>query len=297
MATLKGTVAFLHIIVNTVLWCIPIYLLAIPRALFSRTKFGASLSALMGRAADGWVACNRVMLRVLQIVRIDAHWQLHEPLDRTRWYVVVCNHQSWADILILQDTFLSRIPPIKFFNKSQLIWVPLIGFAMWLLDFPYVRRYSREALAANPSLRLKDQQTTARACEHFKRSPTSVLNFLEGTRFTPQKHELQQSPFRHLLAPKTGGLGYVSSQLGRRIHQTLDVTIFYPGGVPTFWEFLCGRCPAARIEISSCEVPEVIFADPGVSELPASTRDSLRRWVDDLWQRKDRRIGELLGSR
>src|SRR5215471_7241008 len=161
MPTVKGVVAFAYIVVNTVVWCVPIYLLAIPRFLLPGRELRGAIAAAMGRAADGWVACNRLLLRALGIVRIERRIATVEPLDRRRWYLVISNHQTWADILILQDTFLGRIPPLKFFNKRVLLWVPLIGFAMWLLDFPYVRRYSREAIEANPELRLVDQATTA----------------------------------------------------------------------------------------------------------------------------------------
>jgi 1-acyl-sn-glycerol-3-phosphate acyltransferase len=175
MATLKGTVAFLHIIVNTLLWCIPIYLLAIPRALASTTKLGASLSALMGRAADGWVACNRFMLRTLRLARIDAHWQLTEALDRSRWYVVVSNHQSWSDILILQDVSGAHTAA----QQEPAHLGPLLGVAMWL-DF-YVALQPGSA-RCEPSLRLKDQATPRRLANTSCAARRAVANF-SGTRF------------------------------------------------------------------------------------------------------------------
>jgi len=297
MHVLKGTLASLHIALNTLFWCIPIYALAIPRFLLPIAAWRRAAGSLMSRAADAWVACNRlVLLRVLRLSRIERTWQLAEPLDPHRWYLVISNHQSWADIFVLQDTFLGRIPPLKFFNKQVLIWVPLIGFAMWLLDFPYVRRYSREALAANPDLRKHDQATTVKACEQFRVRPTSVLNFLEGTRFTEAKHRAQASPFRHLLTPKTGGFGYVRASLGDRIHQVIDATIVYPQGVPTFWDFLCGRCPEARIDVLSVEAPHFDLAHMSDDGLPADLRERLRLWTDTLWARKDARIDELMES-
>jgi 1-acyl-sn-glycerol-3-phosphate acyltransferase len=303
MATVKGALAFAFIAVNTVIWCIPIYVLAIPRFLLPGRESRGAVAAWMGRAADGWVASNRLMLKALRIVNIERRIDTAEPLDRNRWYLVISNHQTWADILILQDTFLNRIPPLKFFNKRVLIWVPLIGFAMWLLDFPYVRRYSRAQIEAHPELRAVDQATTAKACETFKVRPTSVLNFLEGTRFTSAKRDHQGSPYRHLLQPKTGGFGYVAASLGERIHQVLDATIYYPHGVPTFWEFLCGRCPVACIEVASRALPSALRAGPSAlrsataAELPTEAREQLRRWIDDVWQRKDERLHTRLQMR
>ncbi len=292
MAIFKGTLASLFLAINTLIWCVPIYLLALPRALIRVSPVRIAIGAAMTRVIDAWVAGNRLMLRVLAITQIQVETKFDAPLSRDKWYVVISNHQGWSDILILQDTFLSRIPPLKFFVKQQLIWIPLLGVAMWLLGFPYVRRYSREALARDPGLRRHDQEATQRACEFFKQRPTSVLNFMEGTRFSPQKHAYQQSKYRHLLTPKTGGFGYVVGTLGERIDQVLDVTIAYPHGAPTFWEFISGQCRYARVEITSHRVPQVLLEVH--DEMPADVRQQLHEWVDQLWSSKDTRIEELL---
>jgi 1-acyl-sn-glycerol-3-phosphate acyltransferase len=291
MIVLKGMVAILFIAANTVICCVPIYLLALPRALVPITRVGVAIDAGMTRVIDAWVGGNRLMLRALAITKINVSIKADQPLDPDRWYVVISNHQGWSDILVLQDTFLRRIPPLKFFVKRQLIWIPFLGFAMWLLGFPYVRRYSREALARDPGLRRHDQQSTQRASETFKHHPTSVLNFMEGTRFTEAKHAQQQSKYRNLLMPKVGGFGYVVSALGHRIHQIVDVTIIYPNGTPSFWEFISGECREVRVEVSSRPVPATLLEER--PELTESARIALHSWVDDLWSHKDRRIDEL----
>jgi 1-acyl-sn-glycerol-3-phosphate acyltransferase len=291
MFLIKGTIAILFIAANTMLCCIPIYLLAIPRVLIPIRSVKGAIGAGMTRVIDTWVGGNRLLLHALSISQIDVSTQLDHPLARNRWYVVISNHQSWSDILVLQDTFLRRIPPLKFFVKRQLIWIPFLGVAMWLLGFPYVRRYSREALANDPSLRRHDQEATRRASEFFKERPTSVLNFMEGTRFTPEKHTYQQSKYRNLLMPKTGGFGYVVAALGERVDQVLDVTIVYPNGAPSFWEFISGQCRNVRVEIVGRPVPADLLEVH--EELPDSARDTLRTWVDTLWMHKDQRIEDL----
>jgi 1-acyl-sn-glycerol-3-phosphate acyltransferase len=290
MAILRGGLVICFIVLNTIACCIPIYLLAIPRSLFPVDPLRVALGAAMTRFIDLWVAGNRCMLRGLDLARVETHWQTTAPLQPDHWYVIISNHQSWADILVLQDIFLGRVPPLKFFVKRQLVWVPLVGFAMWLLEFPYVRRYSREQLADNPELRQHDQKATQQACEHFKSRPTSVLNFMEGTRFTTLKHQRQGSAFRNLLMPKTGGFGYVVSSLADRIDQILDVTIVYPDGVPSFLEFLSGRGRRVRVEVSTVGVPKAVL---GRHELTTAARQQLRNWVDELWARKDERIDQL----
>jgi 1-acyl-sn-glycerol-3-phosphate acyltransferase len=291
MALLKGTCAMAFLAVNTLICCVPIYLLAIPRALVPVSGVKVIIAAAMTRVIDAWVGANHFMLRALALTRIDVSMRCSEPLRRDRWYVVISNHQGWADILVLQDTFLARIPPLKFFVKQQLIWIPLLGVAMWLLGFPYVRRYSREAIARDPSLRRHDQASTQRASALFKHRPTSVLNFMEGTRFTDDKHRSQQSKYRNLLLPKIGGFGYVVASLGDRVDRVLDVTIVYPGGAPSFWQFISGQCPQVRIEIDDRPAPhlELETADA----LSPASREALHTWVDDLWHRKDSRIDQL----
>lgn len=290
MAILRGGLTFCFIVLNTVACCIPIYLLAIPRALLRNGPLRVALAAAMTRIIDLWVAGNRCMLRGLNLAEVETCWQTTAPLQRDHWYVIISNHQGWSDILILQDIFLGRTPPLKFFVKRQLIWVPLIGLAMWLLEFPYVRRYSREQLADNPDLRQHDQKATQQACEHFKHQPTSVLNFMEGTRFTMIKHQHQGSTFRNLLLPKTGGFGYVVSSLVDRIDQILDVTIVYPDGVPTFFEFLSGHRRRVRVEVTTVGLPKAVLEG---DELTTDARQRLRSWVDELWTRKDERIDRL----
>jgi 1-acyl-sn-glycerol-3-phosphate acyltransferase len=291
MALLKGTCAMAFIALNTFVCCVPIYLLAIPRALVPASGVKVLIAAAMTRVIDAWVGANHIMLRALALTKIDVSIRCSEPLRRDRWYVVISNHQGWSDILVLQDTFLNRIPPLKFFVKQQLIWIPLLGVAMWLLGFPYVRRYSREAIARDPSLRRHDQEATQRASESFRHRPTSVLNFMEGTRFTDAKHRSQQSRYRNLLMPKTGGFGYVVASLGERLDRILDVTIVYPDGAPSFWQFISGQCPRVHIEIDARPTPRLDLE--GAESLSPASRDTLHAWVDDLWGQKDLRIDQL----
>lgn len=290
MATTKGILASIHLVLNTVFWCIPVYLGGLARLLVPHGGFRRHVGALMSYLVDGWVGCNHLMLKSLNLTRIETTTELDTPLDRGRWYLVLSNHQGWADILVLQESFLGKIPPLSFFVKRPLLWLPGIGFAMWFLDFPYVRRYSREVLAANPELRQHDQDATRRACDHFKHRPTSVLNFLEGTRFTPEKRATQGAAYQHLLNPKVGGLATVVEALGDRLHRIIDVTIVYPAGAPSFWDFLCGRCPEVRMHIAERVLPDSAAAGASAD---AEAREDLRTYVDNLWAAKDQTFTEL----
>ena len=277
ISTLRGVAALGFLVLNTLFWFVPIVLLGTARRLSPaplRHTCGSGLAASL----RGWVACAAAMAAALRVVRLQLEFAPDSPaLRRDAWYLLVCNHQSWADILVLVFAFRGRTPPFKFFTKRALIWLPFIGIALWLLDFPYVRRYGSERLRANPALRAEDQRTVHTACAVIRERPTSVLNFLEGTRFTAAKRRQQGSPYQSLLKPKVGGLLFARDGLADRLCAVVDTTIHYPGGAPGFWDFLCGRCPVSVVHVR-------------VLPPPTGDRDALRIWVDALWAQKDARL-------
>jgi 1-acyl-sn-glycerol-3-phosphate acyltransferase len=285
MNLLRGLLTVTLIVLNTLVACIPLYLMGLVRVAL-RGAPRRRMNLFMDRIIDYWVGTNRLLFRAFRITRVDVRIEGETDLDRDHWYLVISNHQSWADILILQTTLWGRIPPIKFFTKQQLIWIPLLGVAMWLLGFPYVRRMSREQIAANPDLVTLDREATLAACQGFRDHPTTVLNFLEGTRFTPAKHAAQDARFRHLLNPKLGGMSYVVHSLSDRLHRVLDVTIRYPHGTPTFWHLMQGECREVEFVVRSLSLPPRVL---GAADADA-VRAELAPWVEALWREKDARL-------
>ena len=235
---------------------------------------------------DRWLMNNRLLNKV------EVCWEGREQLSRDKWFLVIPNHQSWADIILLQNLLRESVPPLKFFNKQVLIWLPLVGLAMYFLGFPYLKRYSREQTAANPALRQADQEAMRRAIKIFERRPTGIMIFGEGTRFTAEKRERQQSPYEHLLNPRSGGVGTILSQLGSRLGAVIDVTIIYLDGRPGFWDFLCGRMGRARFEVRVLSVPDFALGEHSEEE----TRTATRGWLSDMWRKKDQRIAEALDT-
>jgi 1-acyl-sn-glycerol-3-phosphate acyltransferase len=287
MNLLRGTIVFVLICANTLVLCVPLYLMGLFLAL-SRGRPHAAMTRRMDVIIDLWVGANRRIFAALKLTRIHLELLSDEPLGRDRWYVVISNHQSWSDILILQNSLWGRIPPLKFFTKQQLIWIPLLGVAMWLLGFPYVRRASKEQIARNPELLAQDRAATVQACERFRDHPTSVLNFLEGTRFTPAKRAAQAARFENLLNPKLGGMSYVVAGLEDKIHKILDVTITYPEGTPTFWDLVQGRCREVDVLVQCRDLPADLHqTDSDVA------RDRLAPWIEALWREKDARLGRI----
>jgi len=283
-AVLRGGLTGLTLGLNTVL----VSALMVPPALLKLLLPAGAVRRGCDRAlnalASGWVAINNAWIGAVRTARWDV--QGLESLHPRGWYLVSSNHQSWVDILVLQRVFHGHIPFLKFFLKRELIWVPVIGLAWWALDFPFMQRGSGHGA------RQSDLKATREACEKFKRIPTSVINFVEGTRFTPTKHARQASPYSHLLKPKIGGLGIALATMGEQFEALLDVTIVYPHGTPRFWDLLCGRIDAVTVRVQPRAIPpEVLGSDPIGDK---AYRQRISAWVEQQWSEKDRLIDELL---
>ena len=287
---LRGVLALLLLALNTVFWCLPLLALSLVKLVLPFAAVRRRMDPLLNAIATGWVACNSGWMRLTQRTAWDIEGA--DTLQPGGWYLVNCNHQSWVDIFVLQHVLNRRIPLLKFFLKQELIYVPLIGLAWWALDFPFMQRHGKAALRRNPALRRQDEETTRRACAKFAVVPTSVMNFAEGTRFTAAKHRAQGSPYRHLLKPKAGALALALGALGEQFRSLVDVTIVYPGGIPTFWDFLCGRVPRVVVRMRQLEIPrDFCGADYGSD---AAYRARFQQWLHQLWTEKDEQVGRLL---
>jgi len=289
-APLIGLIASLLLALNALFWVPILLLFAIVKLILPFKAVRLWIDPVLVAIAEAWISCNSGWMALTQ----RTQWNVEgiAGLDPHNWYLVNSNHQTWADIFVLQHLFNRRIPLLKFFIKQQLKWVPVMGLAWWALDFPFMRRHSEEYLKLHPEMRGKDQAATRRACEKFALIPTSVMNFLEGTRFTPAKHQRQQSPYRHLLKPKAGGIALALNAMGDKFRAILDVTIVYPDGAPNFWEFLCGKLKRVTVRVQILPVPQHLMqSDYGAD---AATREAFGLWVQQLWQDKDAQISRLL---
>jgi 1-acyl-sn-glycerol-3-phosphate acyltransferase len=227
---------------------------------------------------------DKVQKLHLQITGLD-------NLNRKEWYLVVANHQSWLDVVILHRLFNRKIPVLKFFIKDQLKWVPFLGFTWWAMGCPFMKRYSKEYLAKNPHKQGKDLISTRKAIETFKRTPASIMNFVEGTRFTSAKKEQQKSPYNHLLKPKAGGIGFIISSMGQQISNLLDVTIIYPEKNHSLWDFLCKRVRSVKINIRLLPIPQQFTSEKLLDD--EQTQTDFKNWLNQQWAEKDQLIASL----
>jgi len=287
---LVGSIASVLMVLNALFWVPILLLFSLLKLLLPFPAAQKFFAPVLLWIAEAWISCNSGWMALTQRTQWDVTGL--DALQPDSWYMVNCNHQSWVDILVLQHLLNRKIPLLKFFLKQQLIWVPAMGLAWWALDFPFMRRHGEEYLKKHPEMRGKDQETTRRACAKFALVPTSVMNFLEGTRFTPAKHARQQSPYQHLLKPKVGGMALALDAMGDKFRAIVDLTIVYPDGTPSFWHFLQGRMHRVIVRARVLPIPaHLVGADYSGD---ADVRQQYQAWVQQLWREKDALIAQLL---
>lgn len=233
--------------------------------------------------ARNWVGSNALMLRLLHPVR----WQVSfdGDMDPRRSYLLVSNHQSWADILVIFDVFHRRTPFARFFLKRDLLYVPIVGLVCWAMDFPFMTRKAGRS----------DLETTRRACEIYREVPVTVVNFLEGTRFTEAKRSATGSPYERLLHPKAGGVAYTLNAMGDQFAGIVDVTIEYsPSQKALAWSWLSGQQADLRLHVRVLPVPEQLLAGDYAQD--AAHREAVKAWLADLWAEKNQRLVQGLAS-
>jgi 1-acyl-sn-glycerol-3-phosphate acyltransferase len=276
----RGTLALVLFFINTVFWTIPLVAIGLLKRLIPVIGWRKFWSRVQNHIGTVWILINNGSLRLTNRIRWDVRGV--DGLLPNEWYLVVANHQSWVDILVLQKIFCRKIPFLKFFLKKELIWVPFLGLAWWALDYPFLERSSAA---------YKDMETTLKACEKFRTIPVSVMNFVEGTRFTIEKHRKQHSPYANLLKPKAGGIAFVLAAMGKQIHSILDVTIEYPQGAQNFWAFLCGRVREIKVRVKPVPVDGELVWDYFHD---SKFRKQFMIWLNAMWEEKDRRMEGLL---
>ena len=287
---LRIALVLLLIVLNTLVHALPLLAVGVVKAVLPLDAVRRACNPVLTGLAENWIAVNTAMIGAFTRTRFAVEGL--DGLQRDGHYLVLANHQSWVDIVVLQKLFNRKIPLLRFFLKRQLFWVPVLGLAWWALDFPFMGRYTRKQIARNPELGRRDMEATRRACAKFRDIPVSVMNFVEGTRFTPEKHAGQVSPYRHLLKPKSGGVAFVLEAMGEGLHAILDVTIAYPGGRPSMIELMADRVPEVRVKVRQRPIPPELVA--GNYQEDRAFRARFQQWMNAVWQEKDADLARLL---
>jgi 1-acyl-sn-glycerol-3-phosphate acyltransferase len=287
---LQGSLVFVLITINTTVLTLLICLVSIFKFATPKGRARNAITHFLSSLGELWVSFNRFLVSFYR----EMEWDVEIPpeIHSNGRYLVFCNHQSGVDILALQHCLNRKAPFGRYLLKHQLIWVPVLGVAWWALDMAFLRRYSQQELIKNPSLRGKDLENAARACEKLKNIPVSMMTFPEGTRFSEQKHRSQDSTYRYLLRPKYGGVGQVLYSFDDALDALIDVTICYPDGIPTVWQYISGQVSKISLFVRLRPIPETLLGrnfrkDPhGKAEL--------KEWLGNIWQEKDQHMANKL---
>ena len=283
MSALIGVTAFIFVLLNTLFWCIFLLSFAVLKLLLPIESWKIYFTKLIIFIGECWIFCNKAWINLLH----KPKWKVNgfQKLDSKNWYLVTANHQSWADIFVLQSITNRNIPMLKFFMKDVLKWVPIIGLAWWALDMPFLKRYTKDQLEKNPKLRGRDIEQMKKSFGRYSRYPVSIFSFAEGTRFTEDKKLKQKSPYQKLLLPKTGGIALALSTMPY-IKSFINFTIKYDSEHRTFWKFLCGKMNDVTVEVEIIEIPESFFGNDYLND--ESFRQEIKDWLNQIWLKKDK---------
>ena len=197
--------------------------------------------------------------------------------------IILCNHQSMADIPVLFDLAWrkGRLGDLKWYVKDILKYVPGIGWGMLFLDCLFIKR----AWTA-------DRDRIERIFHRIvsDRVPIWIVSFAEGTRFTPAKAARSAAyaaraglpVLRHTLLPRTKGFVATLEGLGDHGDAILDCTIGYHDGVPSLWQWGEGYVPRISLHVRRFPIHTLPRDDGGRAE-----------WLVERYAEKDRLLAEF----
>ncbi|GMM85413.1 acyltransferase [Pseudoalteromonas sp. MTN2-4] len=282
MQLIRGAVATAVLVLNTALWGTLIFLLGLVKLLVP--------FALVSHALHGFYKCwCRGNYFALKLSGVQFSTDIAPQVNAQGWYLLVANHISWLDIIVL--TAIDALPAPKFFLKDELKYVPLIGSGAWALGMPFMKRASKAQIAKNPKLKGMDVARTQKSCKNFKHHPTTVINFAEGTRFTEHKQQKQNSPFKHLLKPKAGGTAFALQVLVEQLDGLINATLIYHGGnKKIFQSFMLGKLAGIDVKLDYVPLAQVPQGD---YQLDKTYRVTFQQYLNTQWYSKDSLIDSL----
>ncbi|MDD5435998.1 MAG: lysophospholipid acyltransferase family protein [Candidatus Omnitrophica bacterium] len=126
------------------------------------------------------------------LVGLNPYWKLKveglENIDHKQTYVIVANHQSLADIIIIYKMHAY----FKWVAKKDLLKIPFIGGLLWVNDHVLLARGEFGSI-----------KTVYRQAAGWLRKGVSMLFFPEGTRSaTDEMNEFQNGAFKLAIKEK-----------------------------------------------------------------------------------------------
>lgn len=273
-----GCVLFANLIIfGALVLTLGLVKLVLPIPVVSKLLHSAYKGWCKGNRLGLWLGCNDIKVNISGEVNANS------------WYLLISNHISWLDIAVLSS--LNALPAPKFFLKDELKYVPFIGTGAWAMGMPFMKRVSKAQLAKNPNLKGLDVERTKHSCRNFRHHPTTIVNFVEGTRFTAQKHKHQQSPFQHLLKPKAGGTAFALEVLNEQFDAMLNTSLVYSGKSDHVCRnILKGELESINITI---EVMPINTQMIGSYQTDQVFRAEFQQYLNNLWTIKDKQLSAI----
>lgn len=289
-APLVGFGMIVLFVLYTILGAVPLLIVGTTGLFFPGTRYASLTKDFVRWVATTWIRANHLNQAFWH--GTDAYtFEVPDTLSDQKQYIAVSNHMSWVDMIVIQTALVNHTAMIKFFLKDSLRYLPLVGQVAVFLDMPFMKRYTKAQLEKHPHLRNKDFETTKKAIEHYKAIPLTLLSFVEGTRFTPEKHQRTHSPYADLLAPKAGGLALAIGAFDGRITKLLDITVVYPKGQSSFLGYFCGLVPKVHIDVIERPIPENLQGKNYNDD--KEFRAEIQGWMRMIWQEKQQKILEI----
>jgi 1-acyl-sn-glycerol-3-phosphate acyltransferase len=274
---------------NLGFWGISIVLLGLVRFVLPFKVIQNTLLSIMHRCYFTFSIISVWLIK--RFNKLDINLSINSELSKDKWYLIIANHLSYLDIILLIEMCAKHTSPPKFFLKKELIWMPFVGLAAWAMDMPFMRRYSQAVIEKHPHLKGKDIEATRKSCEKFIDQPTSVINFVEGTRYTPAKALERKSPFKHLMRPKAGGIAFTMASMGEQFSNVLDVTLCYPDSAHPMNDMLCGNMTHISIDVKVLAMSDEMIGDYFEDD---NFKNTFQSWLNQIWLDKDALIKQWI---
>lgn len=286
LSNLRLFINSLLVMTNTAITALVVCTFSIIKLILPLKFVQTLMTSLSNKQMWLWATLNLWLLNLNN----NIEWQVEggEDLSPEQWYMLLSNHLSWADIVIITSVMKNRMPMCKFLLKQSLLYVPFVGLACWGLDMPFMKRHSQAYLVKHPERRNDDFNAIRKACKKFEYVPTTMISFVEGTRFNEEKLATVKTPYRHLLKPKTGGVAFTLNAMNHLLDGVVDITLAYPENrTSPFSDMLKGKLSKVVVKIDVHAMDENLNGDYFNDKV---FKRRFHNWLNDVWKRKDDKL-------
>ncbi|MEY8702749.1 acyltransferase [Francisella philomiragia] len=264
---------------------IPVFIFSLVKLLIPIKSIRYFCTSAVQYSVSLWVSFVILIAKFFSPTKIEV--EQNKELDKNGSYLIICNHKSWLDTFVLMMIFHKKIAFPKFFMKFQVFFIPVLGLIAWALEFPAMKRYKKEYLKKHPEKKGEDLKKTVEYCKKLSSRPTTIVNFVEGTRYTSQK--ALKSAYKNLLNPKAGGIAVILKSLSDRMVGVLNTTIVYDNPKQTLWDYMIRKTKKIKVKVDLIPISEVPMGDYFTNE---ADKEYFQVWLNKLWQTNDEYISK-----